>query len=99
MRRAIETGMMPTLNMMLVAGIVSLPGTMTGQLLAGVDPVSAVRYQIVIMFLLVAGTALGTVSVIVLSYRRFFNGRHQFLYWLITSPRKGLLARIFHPEK
>jgi putative ABC transport system permease protein len=95
MRKAFETGMLPTINMMLVAGIVYLPGTMTGQLLAGVDPVSAVRYQIVIMFVLVAGTALGTVSVILVSYRRLFNKRHQFLFWLITTPQKGFLARVF----
>jgi putative ABC transport system permease protein len=79
-REAVRTGMIPILNAMSVAGLVSLPGMMTGQLLAGVPPVEAVKYQIVIMFLIAAGTALGTVGVVLLSYRRLFNRRHQFLY-------------------
>lgn len=49
-RSAIITGMTPTLNSMLVVGIVSLPGMMTGQILAGADPTQAVRYQIITMF-------------------------------------------------
>lgn len=79
-REAVRTGMIPILNAMTVAGLVSLPGMMTGQLLAGVEPVQAVKYQIVIMFLIASGTALGTVGVVLLSYRRLFNERHQFLH-------------------
>jgi len=82
-REAIRTGMIPILNAMTVVGLVSLPGMMTGQLLAGVDPLQAVKYQIVIMFLIASGTALGTVGVVLLSYHRLFNHRHQFRYqWL-----------------
>ena len=77
---AVRTGMIPILNSMMVVGIVSLPGMMTGQLLAGASPVQATRYQIAIMFLLAASTALGTVVVSLLSYRRLFNSRHQFLF-------------------
>jgi putative ABC transport system permease protein len=76
---AIRTGMIPTLNAMMVTGIVSLPGMMTGQLLSGVDPMQAVKYQLVIMFLIAAGTALGTMGVVLLSYRRLFNDRHQIV--------------------
>jgi putative ABC transport system permease protein len=79
-QQAVRTGMIPLINSMMVVGIVSLPGMMTGQLLAGVSPLQAVKYQIVIMFLIASGTALGTVSVVVLSYRRLFNSNHQFLY-------------------
>ena len=82
-RGAVRTGMIPIVNSMMVVGIVSLPGMMTGQLLAGVDPVDAVKYQVVIMFLIASGTALGTVGVVLLSYRRLFNRRHQFLHRLI----------------
>ncbi|MCL4193287.1 MAG: ABC transporter permease, partial [Thermoguttaceae bacterium] len=64
---------------MMVVGVVSLPGMMTGQLLAGVDPLQAVLYQIVIMFLIAAGTSLGTVAVALLGYRRLFSRDHQFL--------------------
>lgn len=79
-RQAVRTGMIPMINSMSVVGIVSLPGMMTGQLLSGVDPLQAVRYQIVIMFLIASGTALGAVGVVLLSYRRLFNTRHQFLH-------------------
>lgn len=79
-RAAVQTGMIPIINSMMVVGIVSLPGMMTGQLLAGADPINAVKYQIVIMFLIASATSLGTVLVVLLGYRRLFNERHQFLY-------------------
>ena len=79
-RQAVRTGMIPMINSMMVVGIVSLPGMMTGQLLSGVDPVQAVKYQIVIMFLVAAGSTLGTLSVVLLSYQQLFNSRHQFVY-------------------
>lgn len=78
-RQAVRTGLIPTINAMMVVGIVSLPGMMTGQLLAGTRPVEAVKYQVVIMFLIASGAALGTVSVVLLSFRRLFNEDHQFL--------------------
>ncbi|MGB5295758.1 MAG: ABC transporter permease, partial [Thermoanaerobaculia bacterium] len=68
------------LNSMTVVGIVSLPGMMTGQLLAGVSPVQAVKYQIVIMFLIASATALGTVGAVLLSYLRLFSKQHQFRF-------------------
>jgi putative ABC transport system permease protein len=84
-RKAVRTGMIPMINAMMVVGVVSLPGMMTGQLLAGVSPVQAVRYQIVILFLIASSTALGTVSVVLLSYRRLFNEQHQFRYTLLAE--------------
>jgi putative ABC transport system permease protein len=77
-RQAVRTGMIPIINSMMVVGVVSLPGIMTGQLLSGADPLIAVKYQIVIMFLIAAGTALGTMTAVLLSYLRLFNRRHQF---------------------
>lgn len=53
---ALRTGLTPVVNMMSVAGIVSLPGMMTGQILAGADPIEAAKYQIMILLVL-AGTA------------------------------------------
>ena len=52
LRRALRTAITPLLNIMSVAGIVSLPGMMTGQILAGADPAEAAKYQIMIMFVL-----------------------------------------------
>ncbi|WP_352258028.1 iron export ABC transporter permease subunit FetB [Psychrobacter sp. TB55-MNA-CIBAN-0194] len=78
-RAAIINGMTPTLNSMLVVGIVSLPGMMTGQILAGADPTQAVRYQIVTMFLICVSSTLGCTINALLIYRRFFNKKHQFI--------------------
>lgn len=78
LRDAVRTGMIPIVNSMMIVGLVSLPGMMTGQLISGMDPMSAVKYQIVIMFLIAGATALGTIGVVWLSYRRLFNQRHQF---------------------
>ena len=76
-RQAVRTGMIPILNAMMVVGLVSLPGMMTGQILAGIDPIEAVKYQIIIMFMIASATALGTVSVVLLSYLRLFDHRHR----------------------
>ncbi|WP_201574653.1 MULTISPECIES: ABC transporter permease [Psychrobacter] len=78
-RAAIVNGMTPTLNSMLVVGIVSLPGMMTGQILAGADPTQAVRYQIVTMFLICVSSTLGCTISSLLIYRRFFNKKKQFI--------------------
>ncbi|WP_201584219.1 ABC transporter permease [Psychrobacter jeotgali] len=76
---AIINGMTPTLNSMLVVGIVSLPGMMTGQILAGADPTQAVRYQIVTMFLICVSSTLGCTISALLIYRRFFNQKKQLI--------------------
>jgi putative ABC transport system permease protein len=86
-REAVRTGMIPILNSMTVVGLVSLPGMMTGQMLAGVPPAEAVKYQIVIMFLIASVTAMGTVGAVLLSYRRLLNRRHQFLFGSISEAR------------
>jgi putative ABC transport system permease protein len=79
--------MIPIINSMMVVGIVSLPGMMTGQLIAGMAPIAAVKYQVVIMFLIASATALGTVGVVLLSFLRLFNGDHQFLYTRVDSSK------------
>lgn len=74
---AARRGMIPILNAMAVVGIVSLPGMMTGQILEGASPLSAVKYQIVVMFMLAASTALGCTGVTLFVVWRTFNERHQ----------------------
>jgi len=59
LRRALNTAITPLLNVMSVAGIVSLPGMMTGQILAGANPAEAAKYQIMIMFVLTGASGLG----------------------------------------
>jgi putative ABC transport system permease protein len=78
-RRATVAAMIPTINALAVVGVVSLPGMMTGQILAGSAPTLAVRYQLVVVFMLTAATAL-TATGIVLWYRRtFFTAAAQLL--------------------
>ena len=62
LRRAMRTAITPLLNVMSVAGIVSLPGMMTGQILAGADPAEAAKYQIMIMFVLTGASGLGAIA-------------------------------------
>ena len=66
-----------TLNAMAAAGVVSLPGMMTGQIMAGAPPVEAVKYQILIMFLISVGTGLGTLTAVTIGSRRLFDQRQR----------------------
>jgi len=74
-RRAVRTGMIPIHNAMAAAGLISIPGMMTGQILAGADPWTAARYQIFILFCIAAGVAVGTVGVVLLVTRLVFDER------------------------
>lgn len=76
-REALRTGMIPIVNAMTVMGIVSLPGMMTGQILAGADPGDAVRYQVLITFMIASCVALATLGVVLLAYRTLFSARHE----------------------
>ena len=73
LKDAVRTGMIPIINSMAAAGIVSLPGMMTGQILAGSPPLQAVAYQIVVMFMIAAAVALGAMMVVVLAGRHFMG--------------------------
>ncbi len=76
-RESIRSGMIPIINAMAVAGIVSLPGMMTGQILAGAPPMEAVNYQILIMFMVTAGTGFGTVFAVAMGARYLFDPRER----------------------
>jgi putative ABC transport system permease protein len=77
---AMRAGMIPIINSMAAAGLVSLPGMMTGQILAGAAPVEAVKYQILIMFMISAGTGFGVISVLWLISRRLFDDRERLCF-------------------
>jgi putative ABC transport system permease protein len=86
-RDALRGGFMPTINGMAAIGLVSLPGMMTGQILAGVEPVDAVKYQLLIMFLIAGGTGLGTLAAVI-------GGG-----WLLTDHRHRLRLDRIAPEE
>lgn len=76
-RESIRGGLIPIINSMAAAGLVSLPGMMTGQILGGNPPMEAVKYQILIMFLIAGGTGVGTVAAVWLGSRRLFDERQR----------------------
>lgn len=73
----VRRGMIPIINSMTVVGIVSLPGMMTGQILAGADPLEAVKYQIVVMFMIAAAVSMSSMAMALFVFKRLFNSRHQ----------------------
>lgn len=85
---AVRTGMIPIINAMAAAGIVSLPGMMTGQILAGSPPLQAVAYQIVVMFMIAAAVAFGAMMVVVLAGRRFMGKDATLRLDRMTSVRR-----------
>jgi len=76
-RLALRNALMPIINSMSVAGIVSLPGMMTGQILGGVAPADAVKYQILIMFLIAGGTGIGAMTAVIAVSNRLTDSRHR----------------------
>lgn len=86
-RAAVRRGLLPIINQMSAAGVVTLPGIMTGQILAGLDPMEAVKYQILLMFLLAGGAGLGAVAAVKLAARRLTDARHRLRLDRLVSGR------------
>lgn len=78
-RNSIKTGMLPTIDSAKTLGIVSLPGMMTGLILAGTSPVQAIKYQIMVTFMLLSTTSISSFIACYLSYKNFFNKRKQII--------------------
>lgn len=76
-RDSIKTGMLPTIDSAKTLGIVSLPGMMTGLILAGASPLEAIKYQLMVTFMLLSTTAIASFIACSLAYRGFFNARMQ----------------------
>jgi len=78
-RDAMQAGMIPSINSMMAVGVVFIPGMMTGQILAGSDPLVAIRYQIMVMIMLVGSTAIGSLFVVLIVRRLCFGAAQQLL--------------------
>jgi len=87
-REALRAGMTPTINSLMVVGLVSLPGMMTGQILGGADPREAVRYQIVVMLMIAAAVAIGCLMMVGLSYKKLFTPDGSLQQFVLES-KKG----------
>lgn len=78
-RDSIRASLIPTVDSAKTVGIVSLPGMMSGLIFAGVDPLEAVKYQIMVTFMLLATASLSTILAGYMTYLKFYNSRHQLL--------------------
>lgn len=78
-RSALRTALLPSIDSTKVVGLISLPGAMTGLILAGVDPLTAIRYQIVVMYMLLAATALAALVATRLAERALFDSAHRLV--------------------
>lgn len=87
-REALRSGLIPIVNAMASAGVVSLPGMMTGQILAGSPPLEAAKYQLLIMFLIAAGTGFGALGAVWLGSRRLFDERERLRLDRLSAPRQ-----------
>lgn len=90
-KESICSGLIPIINSMNVVGLVSLPGMMTGQILSGTDPMEAVKYQILIMFLIAGGTGFGTISAVWFGSKRLFDDRQRLRIDRITNKKNYLI--------
>jgi len=82
-RSALRAAMIPTVNGMMTVGLVQLPGMMTGQILAGSSPLVAIRYQILVVFMLAAATALGSLLFVRFAAGRYLTPAHQLRRYLL----------------
>ena len=82
-RSAFAAGMIPTINSLMVMGLVQIPGIMTGQVLAGLDPLIAARYQLIILFMIVAAKTITLSIGLKFGARKYFTEAHQLRSELI----------------
>lgn len=79
LRDSIRASLIPTIDSAKTVGLVSLPGMMSGLIFAGIDPVKAIKYQIMVTFMLLSTASLSTIIAAYLTYRKFYNARHQLV--------------------
>jgi putative ABC transport system permease protein len=76
-KQSIRASMLPTIDSAKTMGLVQLPGMMTGQIIAGADPIQAVRYQLLIVFSIIASAAITSITLGFLTYPNLFNEYEQ----------------------
>ena len=76
-RRSLRSGMIPLIDSTKTTGLIFFPGTMVGMLLAGAEPIDAVRLQLVLLYTLLGSVSLAALVATGLAYRNFFTGAHQ----------------------
>ncbi|NEU04730.1 MULTISPECIES: iron export ABC transporter permease subunit FetB [Clostridium] len=77
LRESIKMALSPTIDSAKTLGIVSLPGMMTGLILAGTAPLIAIKFQIMVTFMILSSSSISTMIATYMSYKDFFNDRKQ----------------------
>jgi putative ABC transport system permease protein len=88
-RRALATGMTPIIDNAKTVGLISLPGAMTGMILAGASPLEAVQLQIIVMYMLIGAAAFSGLISAFLTYPRFFTRVHQLQSALLLDEQQA----------
>ncbi|QLK85681.1 iron export ABC transporter permease subunit FetB [Staphylococcus sp. 17KM0847] len=78
-RESIKVAIVPTIDSVKTYGLVSIPGMMTGLIIAGVAPLQAIKFQLMVVFIHTTATIISAFVSTYLSYRQFFNQRHQLI--------------------
>ena len=78
-RTALRTALIPAIDSTKVVGLISLPGAMTGLILAGVSPLTAIRYQIVVMYMQLAATAMAALIAVRLAEKSLFDDAQRLI--------------------
>jgi len=81
LKEVMRASLIPAIDTMKALGVIFMPGMMAGLIIAGKSPLMAVRYQIIVMFMLLAAAAITNLIVTLLGYRQFFNAHHQLKNW------------------
>jgi len=87
MKASIQAALIPNINSLMTVGLVQLPGVMTGQILAGIDPIVAVRYQIMTMYMWFTTATVANMIMLAIVYRQFFTKQFQLKRELLRETR------------
>jgi putative ABC transport system permease protein len=100
LRRSLRSGMIPLIDSTKTTGLVFFPGTMVGMLLAGAEPIDAVRLQLVLLYVLLGGVALAALTAVLLAFRAFFTPAHQLRDVEAAAARRSVLpAALRRPRR
>ena len=90
LKRAMAAGMTPIVDNTKTVGLISLPGAMTGMILAGAPALEAVQVQIIVMYMLIGAAAVSGLTTAFLAYRQFFTRAHQLILWEAAASEKDV---------
>ncbi|MGL5675619.1 MAG: ABC transporter permease [Cellulosilyticaceae bacterium] len=79
LRESIKIAITPTIDSAKTLGIVALPGMMTGLILGGASPIVAVKFQIMVTFMIISSSSIATLMATYLAYKSFYNKRQQLI--------------------